>query len=518
MNTSHQFFSVPGAVVLVLLLIVTVAPVMAAGAVSSAQSSEIDGWSYRQMVDEDTEEITLALHDRFVLLMMENSILEQRYVVESHQGLVIRDEAHQESDCGYKGQIGCEKHFWLMEAAEPGSHKLTFWMPCSAYQCTSNPLHFTVNVVVNPGEWNITTIDDTGSGSPAGAYPSLNIDRSGTPRISYYSSRNGTIMYGELQGNRWDLTPVADSAGTYSTSLALAPSGYPAISFGDGVHWGNLMYAERNGMSWDVRELDRGGNYQSTDDKGKSMNNGNFLGDAGEYSSLVFDGKGNPHITYNDGRYLGSLKYVTRDGLVWQKADLDNRSVDRGRWNSNTGFSSSLAAGPSGTLHVAYTDRKYYGNLMYAEWNGSAWTPARIDNGGSDTGSTGYDPSLALDSRGYPHISYYDRSAGGALRYASWNGTAWTIEAVDAITDVGSYSSLAIDRFDRPHISYYDNLYGELRYATWDPHSSQWLIRTVDNEGNVGSHTSIALDPSGHPSIAYYDEKNHALKFAKWIG
>ena len=42
---------------------------------------------------------------------------------------------------------------------------------------------------------------------------------------------------------------------------------------------------------------------------------------------------------------------------------------------------------------------------------------------------------------------------GKDLRYASWNGTGWMLETVDAVNDVGRHPSLAIDAKDIPHIS-----------------------------------------------------------------
>ena len=44
--------------------------------------------------------------------------------------------------------------------------------------------------------------------------------------------------------------------------------------------------------------------------------------------------------------------------------------------------------------------------------------------------------SLALDSSGNPHISYYD-ATNNDLKYASWNGASWNIQIVDSAGDVG---------------------------------------------------------------------------------
>jgi hypothetical protein len=80
------------------------------------------------------------------------------------------------------------------------------------------------------------------------------------------------------------------------------------------------------------------------------------------------------------------------------------------------------------------------------------------------TGNVGEYSSLALDSSGYPCISYYDIT-NGDLKYAFGTGSAWSIQTVDEAGDVGYYSSLALDSSGYPHISYYDGTNGDLKYA-----------------------------------------------------
>ncbi|WP_218185273.1 BNR repeat-containing protein [Methanogenium cariaci] len=62
----------------------------------------------------------------------------------------------------------------------------------------------------------------------------------------------------------------------------------------------------------------------------------------------------------------------------------------------------------------------------------------------------------------------------------------------------GQYTSLALDSSGHPHISYYDFTKGDLKYAFWN--GDVWENTTVDSEEYVGSYTSLALDTTGAPS------------------
>jgi hypothetical protein len=184
------------------------------------------------------------------------------------------------------------------------------------------------------------------------------------------------------------------------------------------------------------------------------------------------------------------------------------------------------------------------------------WTNERITNQKLFTNMG--DHSLRLDSTGMAHLAY----GGDHLYYASFDGTNWSVETIDASDNVGQYASLFIDSSDHPHISYYDAHNGNLKYARnlgggWEAYTIAWhwqaqdgfvdleaasqvqapleaytsprdwqsiptgLETTVNPETfttvvsdtmGVGLYTSVAVDANGNPYISYYDAINGDLK------
>ena len=145
-----------------------------------------------------------------------------------------------------------------------------------------------------------------------------------------------------------------------------------------------------------------------------------------------------------------------------------------------------------------------------ADTRGKHWIPGLIDGG--DVGAY---TSLALDSTGAPHISFYNDS-GKTLMYAHLEGDNWIKETADAQAGVGMWTSLVLDNSGRPHISYYDKTNGDLKYTYHN--GANWQRETVNSTGNVGAGTSLALDGNGRPHIAFYDGGNGDLKYTRYDG
>jgi hypothetical protein len=184
------------------------------------------------------------------------------------------------------------------------------------------------------------------------------------------------------------------------------------------------------------------------------------------------------------------------------------------------GANTSLALDSLGHPHISYYDATGE-NLKYAWLDGTIWHIETVDSSGS-RGSYG---SLVLDGSDRPHISYYHYTDwdGGSLKYAHHDGYVWHIETVDSgdsYGGVGYATSLALDKYGRPHISYrgvgqasYED---ELKYAWLD--GAVWNIETVDGREEMGGNTSLVLDTSDWPHIGYFDEINERFRYAWYDG
>jgi hypothetical protein len=167
-----------------------------------------------------------------------------------------------------------------------------------------------------------------------------------------------------------------------------------------------------------------------------------------------------------------------------------------------------IALDSNGYPHISYSTFAPGDNsLHYARWTGTAWATEMVDDEPARANS------LALDSNGYPHISYGTFAPGdNSLHYAHWTGTAWVKETLDE-RDVWD-CEIALDSNGYPHISYTLADSAFLQYAHWT--GTAWETETVD-EGPA-LPTSIALDSNNRPHISYATFPPLSLHYARWTG
>jgi parallel beta-helix repeat protein/putative cofactor-binding repeat protein len=336
--------------------------------------------------------------------------------------------------------------------------------------------------------WWIQLVDSTDN---VGYYSSIALDSNGNPHIAYSDTSNWNLKYASWSGSEWAIQLV-DSLERVTTFTSMAPSlaidsnGNPHISYIDDEN-ANLKYASWTGSAWSIQTVDSQGNM-------------------GGYTSLKLDSFDKPHICYQEMAPNFDLKYASWTGSQWETQTVDSAG--------NVGFFCSLSLDFNGNPRVSYCDTTNTNSsnviLKFAAWTGSGWNIQIVDS----AGDVGRFDSLAIDSTGKAHISYYD-GMNGYLKYASQIGSAWDIQVVDFegdTGDVGLSTSLALDSEDLPHISYIDQRDSDLKYA-WH-NGSSWSVQVVNSNDESCLGPSLALSHEGYPRISYYLPMNGDLKYA----
>ncbi len=157
----------------------------------------------------------------------------------------------------------------------------------------------------------------------------------------------------------------------------------------------------------------------------------------------------------------------------------------------------------AGQLHVTFYDPSQQG-LRYALWNGTAWTAGEMIDPTASGVPTGDGriylsvQDLAIDALGRPQVVYY--SGDGNIRWALKEKGAWRNEVVAGVAP-SVVVHLAVDPSGIPHVVW--SVSGgetELRYGRRT--SAGWVIETV--AGGVAANTShLALDETGRVHVAF---------------
>ncbi len=195
-----------------------------------------------------------------------------------------------------------------------------------------------------------------------------------------------------------------------------------------------------------------------------------------------------------------------------------NKASVSGTWNStlvdiNNIEYNSIVIDSKGYPHIAYYQNAVSGGnpkLKYAYKDKNGWHIETVETSGSGSGAY---VSLVLDSKGNPHLAY-ETIFGGAtpymLKYAYRDSTGWHISTLTT-SYTGNTRGDQIEGInlvlykDQPRISFYNDTGGKLEYMYLN--GTIWVTETVNVNGvpvNGGPYDSLALDSSGNPCISYY--------------
>ncbi len=181
---------------------------------------------------------------------------------------------------------------------------------------------------------------------------------------------------------------------------------------------------------------------------------------------MLFDASGNLRtIQYYENGSDGVLLYATGPaGGPFAFMDM----FDDG-WEVKMG-PASIAADPSGGVHVVYAQQWPYYGVKYLHWDGSSWSSEWVEKGGNILGYIGTFPKVVVDKAGLAHVVYADL-AGGLLKHAVRGNAGWQIETIDTIgTQVvsgqmsGSLAA-AMDSVGGIGVAYWSGWDFQLKYA-----------------------------------------------------
>ncbi len=371
------------------------------------------------------------------------------------------------------------------------------------------------------------TVDDSNDN---GRYNSIALDGSDYPRIAYRNETSDDLELVVFTGASWsrEVVDSTNNVGSWA-SIAIDSGDRTRIAYSYNSGW-DLRYASHDGASWSIRDIDT------------SISSDRIV--------LELDGDDRPRIAYSSSSSDSRLAYNnSATGDVWIVQEI---------WNGyDVGSHVSMTLDyTTGTAYLAYKQASYpaNGGLLTTAFTGTVVASDGIASSGESSNSIGMAPevhfsgstitapflngtdgaspafvematiredgraistvdgesssvgtygiSMALDSSGNQHISYYNASAS-SLMYAMFDGSAWQVEEVDNGGTSGLYSSIAIDSNDKPHISYVNQSTTPRQVMYAHHNGSAWGIEVVDGTPYYAYDTSIDLDSSDNAHISY---------------
>jgi hypothetical protein len=281
---------------------------------------------------------------------------------------------------------------------------------------------------LNGSKWQIETVNiERRIGYCSSA---ISVDNSNKPHILYESSYYGELQYAYKNGDYWKTEPV-QYQGTFE-SLSTDKEGKAHICFINRSD-GYIKYAHKEKNKFTVESIEYMG-LNSAKDKYKD----------GIKTSIILDSSGNPNIAYMN-YHLGNLFFTRKYNSVWTK----NPPVDKD--GDYTGLYASLTLDSSDSPQIVYMSPEA-GGVKFAYFLNSCWIKKTVDKKG------GVYSSIAMGQENKPCIAYFTPDFKD-LRFSS--ATLWSPEIVEDRRDLQKSTNpggikLRIDSKGIPHILYYD--------------------------------------------------------------
>ncbi|MBI2082479.1 MAG: DUF4215 domain-containing protein [Deltaproteobacteria bacterium] len=216
--------------------------------------------------------------------------------------------------------------------------------------------------------------------------------------------------------------------------------------------------------------------------------------------AIASDGRGHSAYIFENSEGDTALGYrrsaaPTAEGVILWRAGAGSFSRNRvlGGDPAPTAVQLSIATDGSNRAHICLYDPvgKQLLYFLPAVADGALPAGATVDGTASSTDATDVGQFCDITVRGdLIHISYYD-AENKALKYAwkTLSGLAWSKTIVDDAVDpadVGQYPSIAVDSKGFVHIGYYDATNQDLKYAVTAGCGS-WRVDSAEtcDDGNT---------------------------------
>ena len=185
---------------------------------------------------------------------------------------------------------------------------------------------------------------------------------------------------------------------------------------------------------------------------------------------------------------------------------------EHGSYVTSSGWDPSIGVDSNGTVHIVSSNLDS-DDFWLSSYDGSTWTHDKIRNC-----DVCRNADLVIDSNDNIHIAYYHSLSGnGYLLYSMYDGTSWTNNWSKSNIE-NDQISIALDANNQPHISYSRDGYicNAAMLSYYD--GSSWSTVTLDDTTTyVGCDSSIAIDSNGFVHVAYRHHGNMDMLIASNI-
>ena len=338
-------------------------------------------------------------------------------------------------------------------------------------------------------QWVESTLDYT---DEAGRFNSIVMDSNGHLHVVHINGGNYQIRHSIYDGTSWNSVKIQDCGSTYCWDVHMV------IDDNDELHaayttytgWAEtLVYLHYDGADWTSQEVSLSA----------------LFGPIG----IAVDSNNHPHISYaaNGADQCGNgLRIASHDGSSW--------AYDVVEAGNNRGCESAILIDENDNIYIAYQNRDE-SKLNIATDKSGSWDSYLVDTGTSPSNLyPGYMTSMAMDGQGQFHIAHFD-DKDDDLRYSTGApNSQWTTTIVEQSGHTGRDPSIALDSSGNPHIVYNSWSGFDLKYAVYNPVTYSWDKSFISTTGDVGKGNSIIIDPNGVMHVPFSDEDSDVLKYA----